>query len=386
MTPLRCAGRLTGLTLIELLIALCVTGLLMAAALRLWTYSQTTTQEQAAWAQIQEHGRLALEILSSDIRHAGYLGSCALSTITNQLNLSNLSLDSDSPQRWPFDLTQHSLMGWDQGTPINLTATQDIPFAQSDAVFIAHAAQPSGALIESLNQSTLYLSQAGQLDADKNLILVGDYPHCDLFQDASSRTLTLSLTGSSGTLGNRSSQWSSSSYDPQRISLNLVRSVAYFIKEDPNNQSLPTLYRRNFSKGSATLEPLIEGVVDLQILYGLDANADGEIDQYVPASHSSLTSETGDFERWKQVRALKIYFVVVNTQLIQASSKHSVTPIALPAQSYGNKINNLTETALSRYQYDAAHSIIWIYLKAPANHYRLGQVFSTTVALRNRLP
>jgi type IV pilus assembly protein PilW len=67
-------NRLAGLSLIELLVAIALGGLLMGGAISLFVNNRATYEVTNDMARLQENARFALQILTQDIRMAGYTG------------------------------------------------------------------------------------------------------------------------------------------------------------------------------------------------------------------------------------------------------------------------------------------------------------------------
>ena len=90
--------RQTGLSLIELMIALVVGLILMAGVLSIFISSRQGYGVNTAIARVQENGRFALDFIHNDTRMAGYMG-CATSTqVANYLN-------PQSGSNLPYDFT-----------------------------------------------------------------------------------------------------------------------------------------------------------------------------------------------------------------------------------------------------------------------------------------
>lgn len=117
------------------------------------------------------------------------------------------------------------------------------------------------------------------------------------------------------------------------------------------------------SPNTNTNQELIEGVCDMQILYGRDENNDGRIDSY---SEAKTTWSQSD---WNQILALKI-------DLLLPSTDNNLTdaPMALPF-----KKNADTSSACNAKAGKDINTFV-------ATDKRLYRMFSTTIALRNRLP
>ncbi|AGA91847.1 prepilin-type N-terminal cleavage/methylation domain-containing protein [Thioflavicoccus mobilis 8321] len=128
-----------------------------------------------------------------------------------------------------------------------------------------------------------------------------------------------------------------------------THTILYYIAEGASGE--PGLFRK---EDSATSQELLEGVYDMQIRYGLDTTSppDGQLDSYADAD--TVTTGTN----WPNVVAVRIDLLLGSSEGNLADS-----PMSLPyARNDGS------------------------FFSAASGDLRLYQMFSTTVALRNRLP
>lgn len=72
-----------GLSLIELMIAIALGLFLMAGLIQMFIGSKVTFTTQQGLSRVQENGRLAIEFISSDVRMAGFMGFNARATTTS---------------------------------------------------------------------------------------------------------------------------------------------------------------------------------------------------------------------------------------------------------------------------------------------------------------
>jgi type IV pilus assembly protein PilW len=83
----------------------------------------------------------------------------------------------------------------------------------------------------------------------------------------------------------------------------------YFIADDNGaGQSIPTLTRLELTGAGWATVPLVEGIEQLQLHYGLDTNGDGQPDVYVanPNNHPSGCSGTCPRDNW--MNAVTVHF------------------------------------------------------------------------------
>jgi type IV pilus assembly protein PilW len=121
-------------------------------------------------------------------------------------------------------------------------------------------------------------------------------------------------------------------------------SITYTITTPSVSANMPTPNLTLYRNTNNTTNPLIEGIQDMQILYGADTDADGAANYYVPAGTAGLIME--------QVVSIRISLLVFTLD------DHLTT------QPMVYTYNGVTTT--------------------PIDH-RIRRVFNATIAVRNRL-
>jgi type IV pilus assembly protein PilW len=330
-----------GFTIVELMIALLISLILMGGVVQVFSSSTKTYRTHEGLSRIQENGRFALEFLKRDIRMADFWG-CAnrVNKVTNNLDPAN------GGANWQFDFNNGGLVGTDGG------GNNPDSIVLRGAFGIGLSVQPPYGPQASSNLKLPPNTIVGQGD----IIMVSDCESADIIQITNQITGTnVSLvhnTGSTVTPGNYNATnpgcpGGGNAHCLSKVyagdaQIFLARSIAYSIATGASGQ--PALFRND----GTTNQELVDGVVNLQILYGEDLDAPGSAgfgtaDYYVPAG--SVT----DMEN------------VVSVKL------------SLLLQSYEN---NLTPSPMI-YTYNGSSST--------AADRRLYQVFSSTVAVRNRV-
>ena len=324
--------RQKGLSLVELLIAMTLSLLLMGGVLQIFLASKQTYSANTALSRVQESGRFAMEFLTSDIRNAGYKGEC-ITPLNNLLNESSASYSDDL-----FDLSQ-ALSGRANASPSWVDNR-----AAGDVIHVKYAASLAGVTASGntpATANTISLTAASGV-AQGTIIIVSDPLGCDLFQNrsnANAQNLTRGAVGSPGNKNPASNPFSHA-YDGAMDILKL-QSATYYIGNDVNNR--PALRRISFTTGVEDDEVLIEGVENMQILYGI-AGANKQVSNYVSAASVA---------DWDDVVSVRVYLLVVGAET-------NVTP-----EDQVIDFNGAAVTIENR---------------------RLAQVFSATIGIRNRLP
>lgn len=368
----------SGLSLVELMVAVTVSLFLLAGVMQVFLGSRQSYRTSDALAWVQESGRFALDLISRDLRQAGHSrnreicgGSAALSLeqpVTNDgiLDLGRLRIALNEPATngaaWTgvfagianairgYDATAG---GWAPGLPSAVAALN--PSSGTDVLRIQTSQasqQPSIRIAEHLPGSGIVrVMDAAQELQDGDRVMVVDRG-CEVGAVFQLTGLTpgsdpdwnreLAYSAGSGTPGNRTVELGRD-FTGGNLLLgpDTPQSVTYYLA--PNANGVPALFR---STNDAAGEELVEGVADMQIQYGVDTDDDDNVDQY------DLASTVTD---WDRVRAVRVGLLVRSPEGgVTAEGENQV----------------LT--------FDGA--------VVDTSDRRLRSVFTTTVAVRSRLP
>jgi|GEM_PF-83502 len=350
--------RQAGMTLIEIMVAMLVGLFLMGGVMQTFVGSKQTNRMLEALSRVQENGRYAMEFLTNDIRMAGYLGcNSGVSLINKPLcitpnnpvgcatpaEIGNTLAMPAPPDDFLFRFDR-AIDGFESTAPntwtpaINPAITS--PLGGSDVITIRKA--------DNLNFT---VTAHAAPTADLTLDAPPNFSSCDLAVVTNCVTATLFTVsavagntishnvGGACPIGNASNDLGRT-YGDGASQIFQVNTVSYYLRNNPNNQ--PALYRRT---GTRT-EELVEGIEQMQILYGVDRDPpltpDGSADFYVPAN------QVGNMSR---VVSIRISLVAVSLDNVTSQ------PI-----NYIFNGDTLTPT-----------------------DNRLRRVFTSTIAIRNRL-
>jgi type IV pilus assembly protein PilW len=337
-------NRQAGLSLIELMIAITLSMLLMAGVLQAFLTSKQTYSTNNALSRVQESGRFAIDFLTYDIRNAGYKGEC--STAPNiLLDETHAAYNTDL-----FDLT-NAVKGWENpvvNTPAWVTGPTKAS-GVSDIIIIKHAANASGATASGntpANANTIGLTGASGI-AQGTIIIASDPLGCDIFENRNTANANSLSRGNTGTPGNKNpGSFDFSHTFNNNMEILTLQSATYYIGNGANGQ--PALRRISYPIGLAVNEELVDGIQDMQILYGL-ADANKQVTSYETADNGG----TWNAAKWATVVSVRINLLVVSAD----------TNIVDTNQVIAFNGSNVTIT-----------------------NRRLAKVFTTTIGIRNRLP
>lgn len=365
-----------GLTLIELMIALGLGLVLVAALGYLYAGQRQSWRTLEAVARLQENGRYALELLGQDLRMAGYGGCLSLAELRPALRAR---LD-DAARNGQFNtfitpFLQHGwavrgFAGW--GVDRNLDGSvnaDDRPnnyVLDTDTLLVVGGGNPTLSPSGSMATTNADIPLVGNTRDFRQgeLTLIADCQHGDVFRvsDANAAYETGSTPinhtdplphdaqrNTSGSL--------SKAYGPEALVMPLSLNVYYLRRREAS--ALPSLYRLPWARNSVgpsnagwgSSEELVEGVEAMRVVYGVDIDNDGTVDDYRTATNVNVTD-------WPRVRAVRVSLLMVSNE----------NGVATAPQTYLWDTDNDGE------------------LDNPvtATDRRLRMVFTSTYALRNR--
>ncbi len=367
--------RMAGLSIVELLVAM-VLGLgLSVGVLEIYTGNDAAERSSEANARIQENGRFAFNYLSQELHTAGYLGC---QSIQDDSNVNNI-LDAPPANFQP----ETGLQGWeangtDPGSVFNsldsiatvssnngwwgTTGGNILPVLQvvpgSDIVCAWNTSGDVG-VVNSVTAGVNPVVNISPIDIVAGDVLVlNDCEQIDIVQACAiangagvSLNITLSTGCNPGNIANPVV-----TVRPGAEVMKLEGTILYVGKRDDAAANVPSLFRARLGTTAAptVIEELIEGVESLQLLYGINTDADSQntADSYVPADQVPATD-------WGRV-------VSVRASLLFQSPDDSIVPVA---QAY--RFNGV------EYDGEGANGDL------PADR-RLRRVFSSTISVRNR--
>lgn len=322
-----------GISLVEIMVAMVISLFLLAGIVQVYTGNRATFSFTNALAEIQENGRFALDLMSQDLRLTSVWG-CIEFDPDDTSNVNN-TLDGGTVPGYDPDF--HDFVGED-----NISGTNGTGLNGSDRLTIR-----GGKTGQANVQSPFFAATSNQIVTDEiTTIAAGDFvliARCganDLLIDEEADiqrvTASLPITGNTQrqlTFADTKSQ----QFENDAVVIEL-QTVNYFIANGASGE--PALFRQEFD-GAA--QELVEGVEEMQILYGVDTDNDEFPNQYQTAD------AVGDFND----------VVSVRISLLVRSVDDFVTE---DAQTY--TFNGATVTPGDR---------------------RIRQTFSSTIALRNRI-
>jgi len=260
-----------GMTLVELMVAVTIGLILLAGVIQIFSSSKQLYRVQEATSRLQENGRYAMNLLSREIRMAGFWG-CGSTGADVEVTIDMTKPDAAN---LPSPNSNGGIDGADGagGAPDSITLS---------------GAFGTGIWVYSHNVSAASLDvPTGNGLEVGDAILICDGSHITYSQisgptNPSTAGNMVVNTGSSVSPGN-TSKTAYQFVPPAEVYK--TQKVTYSIQNDTSGQ--PAL----FVTDKGVDQELVEGVEDMQILYGEDTNADQTADRYVPAGTAGLNME-----------------------------------------------------------------------------------------------
>ena len=280
-----------GFSLVEMMVAIVIGLILLAGVSSVMVSTKRTYNTQDSLGRLQENARIAMVILERAFRNAGYIG-CNIdpnnvTTVIDQtadpvsFNLSNLLEGSESGSNWyPSGSTLASTVKDASGNPVT-------PRAGTDLVYIRGAESDGTLQLQGKmnNQSaSLKVNQPSGI-TDGQILILSDCSSTDIFQATGVNASggfdnILHNTGSTvpGNVMLQGGAKLSKAYG-EDAKLMSFQSTIFYIGTGKSGE--PALFRRRIATdGSFTTEELVEGIENLQVLYGEDTNSDRVADVY----------------------------------------------------------------------------------------------------------
>lgn len=365
-------SRQRGVTLVELMVALLLGLVLTGGFIQVFMSNRVTYQFNEGLSRLQENGRFAIDTLNFRTRMAGYYGCLSEIAIFNNLNDAGTL-----PFNFAEGLAGFEADGSDVGetvvagssNPANSTNEDDwtpsLPSELdgrvtpgSDVLVIRNISAASHALRSPFSDGDEVSVTASAAEYGVgDIAVVSDCQKASIFQITTVTTeganeIKVAHAGGGENPGNAGAlaTWDTDQTYSAGAELMRAETYVYFVGAAAAGEPPGLVQGRLRTTGAGTaelvFEELVESVETMQVLYGLDSDGDGAVNEYEPADG------VGD---WTEVVAVRIGL------LLRAPDE------------YGPEVDE-AEYAVNGTTFD------------PADDRRVRQVFTTTIALRNRLP
>lgn len=281
-----------GFTIVELMVAATLGLLILSGAISMLVSNKRIYTEQDEMGRLQENARFAIDLLVRDIRMAGYAG-CAddISGVVNHVNGSNNVTDihyfiavegSENAGNW--------LPGNSTDQVGNMIANSDgitVRYLDPTSIFVVDpVVTVANARIHTTTDSGLELGDIISIAdcSSADVVVITSNPTTPACNSAINPACDSNFDHNIGNVagaqpGNRLRDLSKTYNNDARILK--FYAARYFIGDDANgNPVLRRMTGVNKDDGAALVEDLVEGVENMQILYGEDTDNDVVADIY----------------------------------------------------------------------------------------------------------
>ena len=344
----------SGLSLIEVLVAMVISVFLLGGIVQVYVGNKSAYNFSDANARIQENGRFALDTMTTDLRMAGFWGCTSLQDDKNgdgDLSDENPHIQNHLNDASPnFVNAKHNFLAQPF---IDATVNDGLNGSDSLTVFGARPGQsPFIGNLVSPGAADLQVAP-NSLFRPGDVVLITNCFTADIFEvsavspDGSS--LSHNTAATTDTPGNVNLNnpcppgahclldKNDRPYTPSNSAAYSLQTITYEVALNDDNE--PALFR---TVNNGNPEELIEGIEQMQVMFGVDTDDDGTPNQY-------LTSDA--VADLNQVTTVRVFLVV----------RSDIDFVLDDNQTY--TVNGLNILAPDR---------------------RLRQVFSSTIALRNK--
>ncbi|PCJ30330.1 MAG: hypothetical protein COA90_09735 [Gammaproteobacteria bacterium] len=348
--------RQTGLTLIELMISVVLGLLLVTGLITIFTGNNQTYRVTEAHSRLQDNARFALDVLSKNVRTAGFSG-CRPIEHMEVLIIANDLLDKEMLPETIIHGNEATGANWSP----NISTDLDDVIEGTDVITIQHGISCGASLTESISNTdadiSIFAHSCGFKINDTAMIADCTDAHIFKVTDVSSATgiehAIADTTQNPKVIGNITPHFCTSdasdaagnclddklyNYDAELFKFAFT---SYFIRLGAGGS--PSLWK--FEHTSNRAFELIEGIEDMQIVYGLDTNNDDTVDSY----ENAQTVE--NLSQWDQVVSARISLLAQTLENNLTTSDQIVSYNGAPVTGDG----------------------------------KLRRVFSSTITIRNRV-
>lgn len=279
----------TGFTLIEVMISLFIGGLILGGVMFTYIGMKVTTKDTMAIGELQESGRLAINIMQRDIEQVGFWGTYYDDSFT-AINTSSLT-----------NPTGDCFEGFNNGSFPDLTSSSNF---------------------KSLYAKTA--ASSSELNCVNKPLAGTDILQVKFLQG---HQLEVDVTGANETQSDENyfiaeqenARFVRGVIDPNNLNVNATvwpySHHVYYISEQTytvNNRSItvPALMRKRLVAGSMNTETIMEGIENMRFMFGLDTTHDSRVDTYKSIGDMTPT----DWENRKGILTVQLFLLVRTLQ------------------------------------------------------------------------
>ncbi len=340
-----------GFSLIEIMIALVIGLVLLGGAISIFISNKAVYSLESELSRMQESGRFLIDVMTKDIRMAGYNGCSSRGTVTPTVLANNppplAVTDANAITGYNFNTAGD----WNPNLPDFVTSATAINanvLDNTDVVNVQRASECGAQLTGNMtaDNANVQVVQPNSCNLAKDqVVMISDCASADVFAISSNPTSGSGSQTLAHATGVNSDNKLSKIYGPDSQVYRQLSNTFYMANGASGDPAVWLAAWNPAVAGNYDIYELADGVEQMQILYGEDTGGGNEYaDTYVDASAVA---------NWANVRSVRINL------LLRSRDRITTEPRA--------------------FVFNGANA-------NTGNDLRLRLAFSTTVALRNRLP
>ena len=307
-----------GFTLIELMIAMLIGVFLMTGVIQIFISAKQAYRLQENLSRLQENGRFAMDMITKDIRMAGYVAYACL----------------------PVTTPPSAFAAADTTWCSNSTGNKNC---------IGSTTVTNGNTVNTIRTDVIRSYQWS------NLVVANPPTAASCPPTAPPAVLPATTTNQS--------------------------EISYFIRGDDSNSKMPALFRFDSISGSS--QERVEGIERMQILYGIDTDATPD---YVPNYYANADT-VNTAAVWNKIVSIRVTLLVVTPDngltdapqpyVFNGTTYGTTNPIPKICSSNGVVVDAALAGSSTAPTCTSPNKLI--------DDLRIRRVFSSTIAVRNRL-
>jgi type IV pilus assembly protein PilW len=371
-----------GFSLTELMVAIVIGLVILAGVSSVMVSSKKTYTAQDSLARLQENARATMLILTQDMRNIGYWGCNPDKDNVHNALKSSASIGASfwfgkplegadaAGNLLPSGITISSMLGVTPKAGTDLIMIRGLD--TGDAFSLDGPMNSQSASLKVKEQAPF---KSGEV------LVVTDCNSADIFQVTNVNTgggfdNLIHNSGGSTTPGNASGQGGKLS-KPYGDDAKVMRYKAHTYFIAPGASGEPSLWRQTLSSTGSNFVPtnqeLVEGIENLQILYGLDTDGDNLPNNFVKAA--TLGTNTANWENVVSIRFGIIARALANLDTRKVRTAATASQLDTRALDIdGDGVYDFTGTETSTTTIDGETVLDRQYQR---------RMFRTTVLLRN---
>jgi type IV pilus assembly protein PilW len=285
-------SRMVGFSLVEIMVALLISLFILGGAISILIQNQQNYRHNDDFGRLQENARFALDMITGDLRMAGYIGCVRHDTDRVRSKLLNIDAGSLLDPTFLIDGYEEDSGVWAAQGNADLA---DVILPGTDAITLRRLRNRGVPITASMVQADEVLNVSTAPVAAGEIAAIYNCQRTDIFQAVAVAGDTITHIMGAGDPGNAGNALSlaydqNAAYvadpaaDPEGNSSKTFvagfDAVRYYLAD---NNGQPALWREFHDGTGVDQQPLVDGIEQMQFLYGEDLDLDGAPDSYVSA-------------------------------------------------------------------------------------------------------